>query len=111
MANQSDSGDRACDEVCYEQFNQFDPENPPLNFDYRIQDCTMENNWFTELGVINADEVRVGLRMSEIMDQRESKFQKLLTFKKYVFSFFYSKIQISSLHFFQQSFWSLSRVG
>lgn len=45
----------------------------------------IENGWFMETGVMNSDQVRLAVKIDQLLEQKQSEYQNVLVFQKYVF--------------------------
>lgn len=50
--------------------------------------ATIENGWFVETGVMNSDQIRVAIKIDQVLEQKKSQFQNVLVFEKYAFFLF-----------------------
>ena len=44
---------------------------------------SVQKDWFTEQGVLNADQVTLSLKCDKILHKEKSEFQELLVFHRY----------------------------
>lgn len=46
---------------------------------------SVQKDWFTEQGVLNADQVTLSLKCDKVLHKEKSEFQELLVFHRYEF--------------------------